>query len=323
MCRRARSLLACVLVVGAVVVSVGCTSSGTSSDPTTSVELPGPGSEIVTGLDVQPGSHLLGTAFPAATTSAGALVLIAVDGDPADVVGSYQQALTDIGYRFGSADCGQPVQPGDPVVCEIPPDPSTTGAGTAMLQIASPGSTGRDFATTILLSIAPGDADTAPPSSGGSTQPNPPGTIITGAQAIRTGALRAVPEVDPPRVGEPVAATGVDGDAGVVVVEGSELPARGVPLNGVHAGWSAVALVTGDPVEVANAYLGQRTWDTVHEVPEPQPGDRLMTGGASVAGGPALDLMLVPVRVDDPGTDGDDDGSSAGAWWMLIRVTLD
>ncbi len=274
----------------------------------------GVGTPIVEGLDVQPGSRLLGTVFPApdtASTPDVRVALIEVEGDPADIARFYMEGLTALGYRFASTGCGDNGEVGPIIVCETPADPDTMADDWASMLLASPGDGPARFTTTIQLVIAP-RAVPDDPAPGSSTLPRPPGTVITPAQAIDDiGGIEPV-VVDPPGVGERIADASFDGGTGLVVEPGSQLLAPAVPLNAGLAGWSAVARVTGDPLEVADAYLAQREWDSTTPATRDDSDGPRITANASITYDAYLDLLLVPVG-DDP--DGD--------WWMLLTGTID
>lgn len=317
-----RAVAALLVILGTVVGIAGCSSSSSSdgqgSGPTTTrrpvptttlAGTKGPGIALFAGLDVLPGSRLIGTVFPnygTGTASIGLTALLSVDGDPGTVYAAYLRAMTDLGYRLGQTDCGNPA-PREPIVCATTGLAESDTDATLQLGFVAPPHGRKDFTTTILLTQSRADEDTA-------GAPQVPSSDPAGVIAATKAA--AVEAAKVPGVGEPIAPKGSDDDAGIVVAEGSELIDAAVPINGVTAGWSAVARVTGDPEAVRDAYTHRPGWGTPTNIEATVGSAHILAGEVSRDAGGTLQVVLVEdVSVDEK--------DAPGRWVMLITRTLD
>lgn len=280
--------------------------------PTTTVGLEGtrgPGTVLFAGLKVQPGSRLVGTAYPVFSNEGspgaqGALVI--VDADPSEVFSDYVEALESDGYAFGPTTCvGR--GPVGAVQCVIATDSATAATGSVTLTLVAPAAAKRDFSTTIAIELTPLSSKPLDASS----------ASIGAASAIASARARAVRARVTPGVGDRIAPQGVDGDRTLEVVDGIELITPAVPTVPTAeggGGWTAIARVTGNPQEVREAILAQGPWDSTDSSEMSVGGAPLLLGTATAAGDGDLRIVLVSV----PG-----ESDAKHEWFLVLNRHLD
>jgi hypothetical protein len=280
----------------------------------------GPGTAIFGGVDVQPGSELLGTTFPGGTSESSSdpvtQAFVAVDGALPTVFGAYVDALTRAGYAVSAPLCSDPHDPQSKynVGCGVV---ATKGDGARIdLEVITPGAGNEVFSTMMRLQrTAPKSTATSEPASTASTVPQPATTQAFGPVFADAGAS-TVDDAPVPGIGEPVALQPMDPGTGLKVEKGSTLLAPAVPYHVAGCmGWTAVARVTGaDPATVRDAYLHTAAGpgdaaEPIHTATETIDDRKVLTGDWSSPGGPILKVTAVA----DP----------ADTWFLLLEVGND
>lgn len=268
----------------------------------------GPGSPIVGGLKVQPGSVLIAFPFPEAANERFGRSwssLLVVTGDPATVFNEYIDQFTAAGINMESNSCltvpslGATPPPARGLECfagghSSNPDADLTAA---FLSVASPVHGDTSFATSISLTLMVRD-------------PNAPPTTLSDLdryfRSIPT-TTHAPPTSDPlleelqsspgpttvPGTGSLIAPAWMDPGIGLRVVKGSTLVTAAAPLDGGSRGWISIARLTGDPEQVMQAYLRQGPHDTIQTDDTVIDGHRVLSGWWDSPGGASLRLTAM------------------------------
>ena len=319
---------AAVLLVAVGVIAVAQTSDDESIEvvdqPDAGEPEKGPGTPIVGGIEVAPGSVLLGTAFPGPLGESGTLgadpdevsrqwrSVLLIEGDPALVYDDYATRLAEEAVALEPGDPGAPCLRGYPV-----PDAATEGGPTPEFPTECQALGGWSQADLLHSSAVPGEMwanhlvltiDTRDLEKAGS-QP------VTGLDGLGPPPrLFDDPGPPPPvpQVGEPVAPPEYDPMTEPVrVVEGSTLLAPAAP-QGVTGGYVAVARITGDPAEVVARYVEQgrgENPETIYDEEYEVDGREVLHSYWDSAGGPKL---YVTATTDEQGD-----------WYALIDVGND
>lgn len=296
--------------------------------------LHGPGTPIADGLTVQPGSELVGTAFPIAPNATGPVALISVRDDPNTVVDAYLRALGVLGYRFSQPSCSSftvdeyglfgatsnvsfgptdeattgptftlPASGMSAIECRIEGRASSTTptARTVSIDLAAPTSASRDFTTSMTITF---DSERAAGTA--STIPSAVGSVF------EQPALRAAQVRDLPTRGQRIAPTWMDPGLSLVVEDGSRMVTSAAPLHGGTRGWVATLSVTGDPRAVVEAYRTRANLpdhSPIVDVARGTNGRRVITSTTSSPGGATLRLVAT--------------SDASGAWYLWINVSND
>lgn len=295
----------------AVISLIGC-SGGT----TTNARTPGwmaPGTEILAGLRVEPGSYLLGEAFPDTTDTShpsqgrvnrGAsqpwTALVAVDGDPGLVFDRYIDQFRRLGIVLrptvteGSCSSGPP----GPARCALSKvhDGSDFRNGLIMWPIPRDGSTSDRAVITVTLT--PQDSNESRPAD-----------LVSPSLPLDKSTIPPPENPPPPPAPQPPGMP-IAPDFSVarrsVVVPGSSLVASATPSSA--AGWKAVLRITGDPERVGAA-LAANPYQPILRSQQDLRGRKVLRWSWDGAGGDKLSITALP----------DDDGN----WYALIDTYTD
>lgn len=304
--RAAASLGAVLATVAALaVLAASCGSGGTTNSKSPD---PGPATTIFDGLEVQPGSRLIGAPMPACAGMDGMITtnaLIGVDGDAADVYAAYVAALQRSGYELLPSACSNQPGPGPGTTsCETAEMSWLDGSGDSVwMSMVAPAADTRGFDTTLIISQTRRDPTVATTTTtldeywsrvaALPTTTAAPTTTLPVVDVVTDAGLRTVTDVTVPGVGDPIAPAWMDPDVGLRVEEGSTLLAPAAPLNGGSLGWTTVARITGDRTAVQQAYLDQNPMGEVTTSTRTVDGTSAWFGGWDTAGGPKLYLVSV------------------------------
>ncbi len=289
----------------------GPTMAGVDGSPAALTDFSGPGTSIAAGLEVQEGSRLVGTVFPASPSGRPDMIessaLVVFDGDFPDTWGAYVGAVDELGFEVDHSHCGQDMGGNYGPTCglfgdrpdgarltleAIAPRPGHAEYPTAMFVTAAVPDPASEVTTTTMDEFWQRLADRpAPPTS------DP-------VASARDAGMRSVDDVSVPGVGDPFAPGWMDPDVGLRVDEGTRVLVAPAPLNGGSMGWVTVVRVSGDVDAAFDAYL--------HRAPDGAPGPdetprrtRITRDGVtahigswSVAGGPKLHLTALAAGDD-------------------------
>jgi hypothetical protein len=230
---------ACVLVLG------GCAEppAEVAAEPTVSVAPVRSSGPLFDGFEIEPGSGLVGTVFPAVVDGGqGTQALLRIDGDGQSVFDGYVRQAQALGFSVEDSYCCRPEEqvcsdPDDEFQDDEPPAPFVVGCEVQAAHPQEPTLDLRAFLDAdgaghlILRTRVAADLASLP------VLPDGPAAPITGV-AVAPGLT---PEFEEP----------------VRVVEGSALVAEPIPAECGTGGYIAVLQVTGELVPVLRAYQEQ------------------------------------------------------------------